>query len=64
MTDGVGRETWEVDDRQLRSKAIELLALGHEKKVADEQRVPGILAVNPHADAMRLRSARKEVLDE
>ena len=64
MTDRVGGEAREVDDRQLRSKAIELLVRGDEKQVADEQRVPSILAVYPHSDAMRVRSACKEVLNE
>ena len=64
VTLGVRLERRHVDDRHVRHVARELGALRADQKLADEQRVPGILGEDARLDAVFRIGAAVEVLGE
>jgi len=60
----VGAEARQVDDRQIRAEAGEIGTGRPAQQVADEERVPGILREDAHADAVLRVGAAVQVLHE
>ncbi len=64
VTLGVGAERRQVDDGEFGHEAGELLELGADQQLADEQRVPGVFGEDADLDAVGVIGAAIEVLRE
>ncbi len=61
---GIGLERRQVDDGQIGNEARELGAIGPDQQLADEQRVPGKLAIDARLDPIGRIGAAIEILRE
>ena len=64
MAGGIGPEGGQIDDREVRDVGREVGAVRADQEVADEQRVPGVLGVQPSPHPMARIGPAVEVLGE